>query len=170
MEAVNQQCIAEFGTKFGLLCLSASASEPVMWSHYADRHAGGVLELEVNPNPECCVKVEYTDQRPAFEMREIVGPNWSRAAERVFAQLWRRKSKGWAYEQEYRYYSPLEACEERDGIHITPLVPRMLRRVILGWRCSIEQTAMSRLLSEAGYSDCLVDRARPGESSYAVDC
>lgn len=70
----------------GVLSYSGTASQPVLWSHYANKHRGLALEVK---HPKGCdsppLPMEYTDDRPKLDANRtiistIAGRNTSRDA------------------------------------------------------------------------------------------
>ena len=55
----------KYGNKVGLICLCIDPDNPVMWSHYGDRHSGMVLGFD------CALDqfkpVHYLDDRVSFD-------------------------------------------------------------------------------------------------------
>ena len=81
----------EFSEKCGLLCFSEDWENPLLWSHYADKHRGICLGFDVDSGGLC--RVSYKEQRPDF-------PNAS--TDEFANQLYSAKYKGWEYEREWR--------------------------------------------------------------------
>jgi len=163
-----QKLVREIGEKTGVLCFSQNATEPVLWSHYANHHRGIVLEFEVTDDQQKCVKIDYRNDRPCVDINRFYreGDDYIKP---ILLSLISRKSPGWSYEDERRLYEGLEDCELGGGFYFRPFPEQSLRRVILGWRCSIELSYIRRAISKAGYSGCLVTRARSTSDSYAID-
>src|SRR5262245_30837871 len=44
-EACVKQIVDHLNSWFGIICFSDTSSEPVLWSHYADKHRGIALEV-----------------------------------------------------------------------------------------------------------------------------
>jgi len=49
----------------GFICLSGTWKEPLLWSHYADRHRGMCLGFEIN-GEEKFRRVTYSADRPTL--------------------------------------------------------------------------------------------------------
>ncbi len=93
----------------GLLCLSKTRSNLLMWGHYADSHGGlcvgfslaGLEEvLEQIHKEEALggdiIRVEYADRFPVFKIAERPPPG------EMLRTAVRTKSLDWSYEREYR--------------------------------------------------------------------
>lgn len=106
--ALNNNHIARsvFDSKFGILSLTESPDDLLMWAHYADCHRG--LAIQFNETHEffapqvvdgqslALTKVEYRDERPILSYSTINSP-----------AVFYRKSPAWAYEKEWRLIRPL---------------------------------------------------------------
>src|SRR2546427_8627751 len=55
----------EMGRRYGVLCFSRRWHNPVLWSHYADRHQGICLGFDVNRN--CLKSVTYVSERTPLD-------------------------------------------------------------------------------------------------------
>jgi hypothetical protein len=161
--------VGHIGQNAGVICFSAGAREPVLWSHYADHHRGIVLEFSVTDDTEKCLKLEYSDQRPTIDVNQMFGSDVEGHALPTLKDLIRRKSSGWAYEKEYRLYEKLAECEISGGYYYRPFDKFALRRVIVGWRSDVELSYIIRALAKAGFEHCLATKARAVEGSYSVD-
>ncbi|WP_296507439.1 DUF2971 domain-containing protein [Rhodoferax sp.] len=97
----------------GMLCLSGSSNNPLMWAHYAKSHEGVVVEFDEN-HPTFhrrrssvdefgyLRRVSYADTRPSIS--KIDGND-------TFIQLAFVKGLDWAYEQEHRMIWPLSLAD-----------------------------------------------------------
>jgi hypothetical protein len=123
-----------FGKK-GVLCFSDNWHSPVMWAHYAEKHAGICLgfdiperkgELLVNP-------VVYNPSRLEFLLdtsKDMHG------IDQQFVQsLLYTKSHEWQYEREYRAIANLQIRDSETGFFYVDFGPEMqLREVVIGTR------------------------------------
>lgn len=111
-EEALRQSAAE---SLGMLCLSGSANNPLMWAHYAKSHEGVVVEFDEN-HPTFhrrrssvdefgyLRRVSYADTRP--KISKIDGND-------VYIQLAFVKGLDWAYEQEQRMIWPLSLADRK---------------------------------------------------------
>ena len=81
----------EMSAHYGMICFSQDWQNPVLWSHYADRHRGIVLRFEVND--EMLQEVTYVSARPALR-----GIDMATAQALLFT-----KYQDWQYEREPGY-------------------------------------------------------------------
>src|SRR5882757_7920951 len=59
--------------RFGMLCLSLSWNNPLLWSHYANRHRGVALGFDISE--EKLKKVCYVEKRPVLKRVNIEAVN-----------------------------------------------------------------------------------------------
>ena len=118
----------EANAKYGLICFSATWQNPVLWSHYADRHQGLCLGFDVPNNKLRAVK--YVEWRSPST--DIIPGN-----DQLKSLLY-TKFRDWEYEEEYRQIINLADAREKKGLHFWPFGPDLaLREVITGARCKI---------------------------------
>lgn len=109
----------------GVLCVSSSCTDILMWSHYADSHAGICLEFDVAYDPfDGFEPVEYTIGRQPVEIRRDDRATMARKS--VFT-----KARQWKYEKEWRKV-------RYEGPGVVSFDPRALTGIILGNRISPE--------------------------------
>jgi hypothetical protein len=102
----NQIARSVFDSKFGVLSLTESPDDLLMWANYADSHRGLALQFDethaffaprIFEGQELALtKVEYTDKRPVLSYSTINSP-----------MVYFRKSPAWAHEREWRLIRPL---------------------------------------------------------------
>jgi hypothetical protein len=111
----------EISQRFGLLCFSLSWHNPLLWSHYADRHRGLALGFEI---PDGLIKaVSYVEQRPILKHVSI------EAAECLLFT----KYLDWKYEQEVRLFTTLTTQDAVTGLFFAEFNEHLvLREVIVG--------------------------------------
>lgn len=139
-------------TLLGVLCLSRSGKHPLMWSHYADSHAGALLEFDEAHSTfrrrrsqvdefGFLRAVRYSDTRSALSADDN--------DEDSFAKLALTKALEWAYEQEVRLLWPLSeadnrVCSASGEIHLINVPASALLSITLGCKAtgtSVEQVA-----------------------------
>ena len=96
-------------TYYGVCSLSRINNDVLMWSHYADSHAGMVIGYDLDdtvfPNTELA-PVRYS--RTRFRAKPQFFMGWP--GKRMVAAM-RTKSRHWSYEREYRLIRFLSECE-----------------------------------------------------------
>lgn len=109
----------------GLLSLSATWRDPVLWAHYANKHKGLCLAFEV-PDATCRA-VAYEKHR----LKLPATPVLSDAETLIFT-----KYANWQYEQELRIWVALN--ESDGGLYFADFGPALiLKKVIAGARCTL---------------------------------
>lgn len=110
-----------YDTNFGILSLTETPDNLLMWSHYGDSHRGVVLGFdeahpffrgaEIVAGLSRLNKVEYNQKRPVLSPSSQNNP-------KVFL----RKSTEWDYEREWRLVRPLsEAAHTLPRENLTPI-------------------------------------------------
>lgn len=87
--------------KIGVLCLSETPNEILMWSHYAEYHKGFCIEYhidDVSPLKSMARPVRYTDVYPSLSLKNLPGD----AEENFIDVCVYTKAKQWSYEREWR--------------------------------------------------------------------
>jgi len=172
---IVQAGISDFANKIGILSLTETPDNLLMWAHYASSHEGFVLGFD-NQHPyfDCrkgpgdelhyLRKVKYVDQRPNLPMIELTGDD-----------VLLTKSSQWAYENEWRILRPLQEADEvieasPQSIHLFSFPPEMVREVILGYRISDElRSKITQVVKgDEKYHDVQVLQAKPDEQEFKV--
>jgi hypothetical protein len=118
----------------GVICFSRHWSNPLLWSHYAEKHRGVCLGFDVSS--EVIIEIEYGAKRL---VNDLVNGNTT-IDEELQVRLLRTKYTDWAYEDEVRIFEPLEAHQNRSGLHFRIWGDDLvLREVVLGARCIDER-------------------------------
>jgi len=129
----------KFEEMIGVLCLTESRANLLMWAHYADSHQGLVVEFDSNdpyfnqqkgPDDEFrhLRKVTYSDSRPSLILSEADG----------FSPFL-TKGLDWSYEAEWRMMLPLFEANQVIGegptaVHLFAYPRTAIRSVIFGCR------------------------------------
>lgn len=109
--------------KYGVICFSKGWSNPVLWSHYADKHRGVCLGFDILEEP---VDIKYISRKmlPKFD---------NGLCDETTKEFLSIKYKGWKYEDEIRILVKLKKAD-KTGIDYYKKFDRnfILREVILG--------------------------------------
>jgi len=125
-----RQTKQEVSKSKGILCFSKTWRNPVLWSHYADKHKGLCLGFEVKNN--LLGKVDYVDSRLSVP---------TEFNEEFMKKLLFTKFRHWEYEQEYRIYVQLE--EEEGGMYFAEYSDELrLKKVIVGDQSSVKRAEL----------------------------
>jgi len=162
--------LGDFNSHIGVCCLSRSATEPLMWAHYADNHRGFVVEFKI---PMLGTKdqversdyflipheVDYSKHRPEITLLE----NDERQVELSLLT----KSDHWDYEQEERVIS----YQRGPGVH--NISPSLLCTVIAGMRMNpdhlhqLEQAIRNH--NRTHYKNVRLYQAAPHDRKYKIE-
>jgi hypothetical protein len=111
----------EIALRYGVLCFSLSWHNPLLWSHYADRHHGVALGFDVD---NAILKpISYVKQRPVLKQINV----------EVAHCLLFTKYIDWQYEHEARIFTTLEDHDPASGLYFADFNEQLvLREVIAG--------------------------------------
>jgi len=126
-------------------CLSAVNDQVLMWSHYADSHAGVCLRFRTRPLlaevPDLAYRVSYSADRPVVN-RATAPEDYDGLFDAMLV-----KADFWEYEQEYRLFRR----ELLRGAGHEAFSPDRLDGVIFGARCTpTDQALVRRWVEERG--------------------
>jgi DUF2971 family protein len=121
------------------LCCSRKWHNPLLWSHYADKHRGVCLGFDV---PKGFVaEVYYDDGRLPDIVPQLLqdGPN----AEALWTRLLATKFRDWTYEDEVRIHADLKDADVETGHYFKDFsTDLVLAEVVLGPRFSGSRDAV----------------------------
>jgi hypothetical protein len=129
--------------KYGLICLTESPDNLLMWSHYGDSHFGVALQFDTShaffnhEGPEAelfrLAPVEYNDERPILSHSTLHSP-----------VALHRKSTAWSYEREWRMLRHLIEADQKIEAATLPIylfqIPfEAITGIVLGANMAHEQ-------------------------------
>jgi hypothetical protein len=148
----------------GLICLSKSWDNPLLWGHYAEKHTGLALGFDVSD--ALVAKVIYAQKPEVIPIdtktdRPVL-------TEELVNRLLRTKFYDWRYEQEMRLFVDLDHETRESGMYFYDFSSEFaLREVILGPRCEVPIENVRTVVK--GYSPSVsVTQARIAFSSFRV--
>ncbi|MEM7611167.1 MAG: DUF2971 domain-containing protein [Pseudomonadota bacterium] len=155
---------SEFDRRFGLICFSKNCSDPVLWSHYADKHRGAAMGFDVED--ENALEIQYS--RARVEPKFIDDHDGRRIDPSVGACLTSTKFINWKYEQEVRVVMDLADTYQSGGLDFFYLrkVGR-LREIVLGHRSELRPSDFDTLLAPE-YLGVRVWQSRLAFGTYKV--
>lgn len=120
-----------------LLCCSKSWSNTLLWSHYADKHSGLALELEVAD--ECIIHVKYQKNRTLTSRQDMDKHMRCEDGSEMGNEMLKVKAFDWAYEDEARIFHNIGHLNRpENGLYFCPFNQRIfLRGVVLGPLCAL---------------------------------
>ena len=135
----SRKILASLNQEIGILCLSKNGSSLLMWSHYADRYSGAVVEFdETHEFFSGHFEMEYSDRRPKKDISAYIDVNEPIPIAELCV-----KPKEWEYEEEVRVVKSLVDCRcvgtsKGDGFpaYVLDVPPDCIQSVTLGERTS----------------------------------
>jgi hypothetical protein len=153
----------------GIICFSDAIADPVLWSHYANKHHGVAFEVSYVLDPARLTKMDYTNARPVLDANRLNDQaDFAAYAKPLMDRLLRQKSTGWAYEREYRVFVDLKRCDISAGHYYQKIPDHFLMRVILGFNCPLEELYVRKALDAAGLTETKVVRAKMCLETYTI--
>jgi hypothetical protein len=126
----------DMSARFGMLCFSRHWHDPVLWSHYADKHRGVCLGFNIDRRG--MQEIKYVTKRP----RLPIPPG-----EEDAKQLLLTKYRGWKYEEEWRSWIRLDERDPLTGFYFYSFDGFVrLSEVIVGPLCDIRRTEIIEAL------------------------
>jgi hypothetical protein len=128
----------------GLICLSKSWSNPLLWGHYAEKHTGMALGFEVPDKPLAPVIYARKPIRIPIDKQT----NRPRLNEGLVNRLLRTKFADWEYEKEMRLFVQLDHTMKESGLYFCDFSKDFqLRGVVLGPRCEFPISRIRSLVA-----------------------
>ncbi len=126
---------------YGALCFSTNWSNPLLWSHYADKHKGICLGFDIPDRPDAVQTPIYVDgpemQDPEILFQALRNRNFWIAEAPIMRKLL-LKYKGWRYEDEVRLFARLDGKPgQYSYFDFGKNEDVTLREVIIGVRCTV---------------------------------
>ena len=132
----------DLSNKYGLLCFSQDWRNPLMWSHYAEKHRGICLGFEV-PSSLLC-RVNYTTKRSSS--KSLYDDSYS---EDDFLKLICTKFSQWRYEKEVRCFVTLERKNAINGHYFSNFSEELkLKRAIVGCASILSRSDIDNALGD----------------------
>jgi len=154
----------ELARNRGILCFSENWTNPVQWSHYADRHRGLCLGFEI---PERFLKkINYRPSRlkPNIQLLLSRTPE----AEEYIMEAMHTKFAHWSYEQEHRLWVDLDHCAKQGDLFFNPLSDDIrLKIAIVGHRSTVTRKELGEALGDLD-SQVMKFKARLAFKSYTI--
>lgn len=165
--------IEHFSKGFRVLCCSHREDSILMWSHYAAKHTGFVIEFEVDelfpdvPLANHFREVRYRSSPPMVAGLHADVSSFDAAIELTLTT----KALEWAYEEEVRIMMPIALLKEQDDHRYRVFDPNGIKRVIIGCLMdtqSSEHKEIERLADQPRYSHVTFQRAALDGEEYRL--
>ncbi|MFC1497743.1 DUF2971 domain-containing protein [Verrucomicrobiota bacterium] len=152
--------------RHGIICMSAHADDPAVWSHYAEAHTGVVLEFS-HPDNDALFEVRYPSERMSVHADELIKD--FKTYEAFIKKVCSQKAPSWHYEKEYRIYVQLDNCTHKGNLYFYPLPCKMMHRVILGAKCDLSEKDVQLILDRQKWDNMKVTRAQLSKENFTVE-
>ncbi len=157
-------------SQHGLLCLSGTWDDILMWAHYSNDHKGVVAIFQFNKNHsfyDKMMKVQYKKGATYFDVEH---PN----SAKKFWESFSTKDPILEYENEYRVINPPSELHSFDGNGIKPFPRELLKGIIFGCRISHDVRAdiikmVERYNSTLKLFDIIIDGSEVKLHKVAID-
>lgn len=133
--ALVKERFIEFSNNIGIYCLTKVPDNILMWSHYADSHAGICLQFIGSKKIEFFHKAEEVTYQKPYPKVDLAVPTHAS----LYASLL-TKAKEWEYEKEYRILNTRMVTktakfpeEALTGVIFGVKTPECNKKLILDW-------------------------------------
>lgn len=158
--------------RMGVFCLSETATDVLMWAHYADNHKGFLIEFDSEHEFFHQAWQDGTDRfRRVNYLSERTNVKTAAALNRD--EVFFTKSKAWEHEREWRMVLPLQSANHPPigRIYLFDIPPTCITGLIFG--CNMpkhEQQAIREFVATDGrYSHATLHQARISETTFDIE-
>jgi hypothetical protein len=129
---VFKKTLSDLSETTGVICFSKAWGNPVLWSHYGDKHKGICLGFDI-PD-EIVMPVNYEPNRLQVDIRKdfkdgVIG-------EKMMQRVLSTKFEDWKYEDEVRVFVRLDEKDSKTGLYYQDYGEGLLlKEVIIGPKC-----------------------------------
>lgn len=173
----HQQKIREHMSDSKILCLSGRPDSILMWSHYAERHTGLVLQLRCVVTLDsawgAAEPVRYMHKMPLLFEEEFLSDLLSGSAATDMPYVHQKvhdmvytKASCWSYEKEWRVFAG--GGRARTDHEDLPFNPFELAGVIFGCGMSLEDRREFAALVRAHYPNTSIHEARKVDREFRL--
>lgn len=155
----------------GVLCLSKSWTNPLMWSHYSAGFQGFCVGYKLPSNSKALAKLEvaYSDERFPLNETEVLK---NRITPELVDGIIARKSLHWKYEEEVRYiislsHPKLESNADSSQFYLKH-ESLAVQELLLGLRCSQHMRAELCALARKSYPHAMVYNTSPDTHDFDI--
>ncbi len=151
----------------GLICMSKTYDEPLLWGHYGGNHSGMCLIFEV-PHRKPWKDVEYVDRIPRLE--ETGFSRFNQLPHSEIVRLAHTKFTNWSYEQEVRRIITLRDYDFADDFFYQPFDEHMeLRGALFGTRAEPNEYQVEALLRHDEELQFAFIKPKPARFKMMID-
>jgi len=135
----------------GVLCFSRKWNNPLLWSHYGDKHKGMCLGFDVNTSVVEVREPFYVEHRQRLGDVRAAHQNYLAGRRQeyqgIIEKMLLTKFQAWDYEDEVRVFLKLA---NQDGDYYFCLFDENIRltQVIVGLRCTVPRNTIEEKLRD----------------------
>lgn len=149
------------GEQHGLLCFCRDWCNPLLWSHYADKHQGMCLGFDLE-EPRRLMPVNYVEERLSIEY-----PFPTEDLQKIVLQVLNTKYIDWHYEKEGRVWMRLIDCDREKEFYFCKFDENLrLKEVIAGALCDVKEAQIREALGNM--NDVDVIKASLADRTYRI--
>lgn len=160
-----------------VLCVSEKNDNVVMWSHYADSHAGVCIRLqcieEIDNTLLLAKPVNYEKSFPPFPSLQEHVKHLTGEVPIKFSELLYRvpyiKHEHWGYENEWRVHVPHEEPENESGFNDWHENSRVFGAIYFGCRIDPGEARKLMRLIEDKYPHMEAYSAKPSNKGFEIE-
>jgi hypothetical protein len=140
-----KETLAELSENKGVLCFSRKWHNPVLWSHYGDKHKGVCLGIDI---PEKNIMpVAYKPNRLKIDKKQDLKKG--EIGEETMRRILTTKFADWRYEDEVRVFVGLDKRDSKTGLYYEDFGADLsLREVIIGPKCHFSVSDINNLITK----------------------
>jgi len=154
----------EVSEEMGAICFSKKWSNPVLWTHYGERHKGIALGFDIPTDH--AHKVSYTGDRLGQDLIDELEKNDSDT--NLAHKILTTKYKHWSYEDEIRMLVKFQDSNNEDGMYFLPYCKGLeLREIIIGPRRNLTKENLLKIIHK-DRSGIKITKSRLAFQSYHV--
>lgn len=153
----------ELSASKGIICLSETWKEPLMWGHYADAHKGVCLGFQVSAGHY--EKIDYRAVRP--KLADFGRASINELSDEDKAVIARRKFDQWSYEREWRRIVDLGQADFVDSNHYLQFEQAMtLKTILFGSRAAVSKEQIETITGV--FPDVKIAITRPANTAFDI--
>ncbi len=175
-----QERFYKLHNEFGILSLSETPDNLLMWAHYAAGHTGFVLVLDGShdffkgavflPGLAKPERVEYSSERHRMTAEET-------SEETAMRDIFFIKGSDWEYEKEWRYLKNLNNADQKitdvnaHDVHLFELPSKCIKGVILGCYSSenLKEKISAIKRDKTEFNHLRIQQTRASETEYRLE-
>jgi hypothetical protein len=148
----------QMASRFGMLCFSLTWQNPLLWSHYADRHRGLALGFDIDSAQ--MKEINYVEERPTIS--PVIG------VATVYDLLY-TKYVDWKYEKEARVFTSLEEIDRTSGLYFANFGTQcVLKEVIVGALSEVTGTELRQVIGTTDADQVALTKGRLAFNSFRI--